>query len=290
MAANELRETADRIQSILDDSVASGDAKRVAAVEEVVRGLSSLYGAGLRRILEITNETCEQPEALLKALGRDELISSLLVLHELHPVDVRTRIENGLARVRPYLASHGGDVEVLDIDTESGVVHMRLNGSCDGCPSSAETLRYAVETAVKAAAPEIGSLEVEGLRGPQYAEEDLIPLETVTRPEAPADWLAIPAPALGDGHGVLLNLDSQVIVAVRLAGRFYAYRNQCPSCGAEIEEVMISEDALVCPSCSTAFDIQAAGRRRGDDGLPLTPIPLLEEQGSLRVAVGGVAV
>ena len=62
--------------------------------------------------------------------------------------------------MRPYLGSHGGDVELLDV-TADGVVRLRMLGSCDGCPSSAVTLKLAVEGAIEAAAPEITAIEVE---------------------------------------------------------------------------------------------------------------------------------
>ena len=57
--------------------------------------------------------------------------------------------------MRPFLAQHGGDVELLDIDADAGAVLLRLLGSCDGCPSSAVTLQSAVERAIVEAAPEI---------------------------------------------------------------------------------------------------------------------------------------
>ena len=58
------------------------------------------------------------------------------------------RVEGALATVRPLLAAHGGDVELLGIDDEAGAVQLRLLGSCDGCPSSAVTLQTAVEGAI----------------------------------------------------------------------------------------------------------------------------------------------
>jgi Fe-S cluster biogenesis protein NfuA len=66
-----------------------------------------------------------------------------------------------LESVRPFLAQHGGDVELLGIDDELGAVKLRLLGSCDGCPSSASTLQGAVETAIVDAAPEITRIVVE---------------------------------------------------------------------------------------------------------------------------------
>jgi Fe-S cluster biogenesis protein NfuA len=79
----------------------------------------------------------------------------------LHPQTLDNRVEGALVSVRPFLAQHGGDVELLGLDEELGAVKLRLLGSCDGCPSSASTLRGAVEVAIVEAAPEIVRIVVE---------------------------------------------------------------------------------------------------------------------------------
>ena len=63
-----------------------------------------------------------------------------------------------LETVKPTLAQHGGGVEFLGID--EGVVRLRLEGNCNGCPSSSQTLRNLVETALDEVAPDRAGLEV----------------------------------------------------------------------------------------------------------------------------------
>ena len=92
-------------------------------------------------------------------LASDDLVASLLLVHGLHPHDVTTRVHRALEGVRPYLASHDGDVELLAV-TGDGAVHLRLLGSCEGCPSSSVTMELAVKDAIAAAAPEVTSIEV----------------------------------------------------------------------------------------------------------------------------------
>ena len=70
------------------------------------------------------------------------------------------RVEQALERVRPYLASHAGGVMLVGIDDER-VAHVRLEGSCDGCGSSAATVRELIERAIQEAAPEIARVDVE---------------------------------------------------------------------------------------------------------------------------------
>ena len=88
-------------------------------------------------------------------------MASLLLVQGLHPESIDNRVEAALVSVRPFLAQHGGDVELLGIDDERGAVKLRLLGSCDGCPSSASTLQGAVEAAIIEAAPEIVQIVVE---------------------------------------------------------------------------------------------------------------------------------
>jgi Fe-S cluster biogenesis protein NfuA len=117
---------------------------------EVASALLDLYGEGLRRIV------ARAPAA---DLADDELVSHLLLLHDLHPVPVEERVRAALAEVRPYLDSHGGDVELLGVD--AGVARLRLNGSCSGCPSSTITLKLAIEEAIHKAAPDVDRVVAE---------------------------------------------------------------------------------------------------------------------------------
>jgi Fe-S cluster biogenesis protein NfuA len=113
------------------------------------------------------------------------MIASLLIVHGLHPDDVRSRIERSLAGVRPFLAQHGGDVQLLDIDADAGAVLLQLLGSCDGCPSSAVTLQSAVERAIREAAPEIVIIDVVPPTEPAAASttpQPAIPVALVAKP------------------------------------------------------------------------------------------------------------
>ena len=156
---SDLGATGERIDALLTASATGGVVARERA-EELVRLVTDLYGAGLERVMEILHEAGRLDDDLLAALAGDELVSGLLIVHGLHPYGVDQRVEEALESVRPYLGSHGGDVELLEV-TESGTVRLRLLGSCDGCPSSSVTLNLAVEGAIKSAAPEVISIEVE---------------------------------------------------------------------------------------------------------------------------------
>ncbi len=156
----QLRRAGDRIEALLGELAAAGPAVRGKA-EELVQSLMRLYGAGLERILTVLDDAGPAAIPVFARLAEDELVASLLVLHDLHPLDLETRVARALDHVRPYLGSHGGGVELLGV--VDGVVRLRLEGSCDGCPSSAVTMKLAIERAIEEAAPEIAGIEVEGL-------------------------------------------------------------------------------------------------------------------------------
>jgi Fe-S cluster biogenesis protein NfuA len=153
----DLRTIGDRIEQRLDELRAVADPRLYDRAEELLRLVTELYGAGLARVVELVGDV--EPN-LVDRLVDDELVASLLVVHGLHPDGLTARIERSLESVRPFLAQHGGDVELLDIDADAGAVLLRLLGSCDGCPSSAVTLQSAVERAIVEAAPEIVIIDV----------------------------------------------------------------------------------------------------------------------------------
>ena len=180
--ARDLRAVGARNAELLGQHRSAGDPRTAETAEEVVRLVVELYGAGLERTVELAG-----PE-VLERLVDDELVASLLVLHGLHPKDTETRVVEALDQVRPYLGSHAGGVELLGIDP-GGVVHLRLEGSCDGCPSSVQTVKLAIERAIEEAAPEVAGVEVENLtreRAPQLLQ--IQPLYTEC---------AVPAAAVG---------------------------------------------------------------------------------------------
>src|SRR6201992_280438 len=102
------RSAGDRIQTLLD-SCAAGGAAAYERAQQLVREVVGLYGAGLDRIMQLGG-----PD-LRERLATDDLVASLLLVHGLHPHDVHRRVSDALDSVRPYLGSHGGDVDLLAI-------------------------------------------------------------------------------------------------------------------------------------------------------------------------------
>ena len=299
------RACGERIEQLLEASAAAGPLARERA-EELVRCVVDLYGAGLQRVLEIAHAEGALTGPVLDGLAADELVASLLLVHGLHPYPLAERVARALDGVRPYLGSHGGDVELLGID-EAGTVQLRMLGSCDGCPSSAATLTLAVRGAIEAAAPEVTGVQVQ--EQPRAAS-GVIPPESLRArlpdPAAPAGagtgagtdagapaWVPLGELAAGPEAGVRAGTVAGVAVVVcRIGEDLFAYRDGCPGCGAALGAAVLGRVlaapagtvALSCPACRRHFDVRRAGR--GIDGAEhLAPLPVLRRPGGWQVAL-----
>jgi Fe-S cluster biogenesis protein NfuA len=150
-----------RIEELINALNAARDATVSAQARELVQALLELHGAGFERAFELIHDAPVTGQALIDRLAEDPLVSNLLLLHGLHPLDLETRVRRALESVKPRLGLHGGDVDLIGV-TLDGVVKLRLEGNCHGCPSSRVTLKTSIEEAIYMAAPDVMSLEVEG--------------------------------------------------------------------------------------------------------------------------------
>ncbi|PZS11078.1 MAG: hypothetical protein DLM64_07395 [Solirubrobacterales bacterium] len=281
-----------RVERLLGEleSLADPAARDVAL--ETVQAVLELYGASLERIVEQVGKDCTT------ALAADELVEHVLLLHGLHPVSIEERVSAALDGVRPYLGSHGGDVELLGV--ADGVATVRMRGSCEGCPASAMTLKLAIEDAVLKAAPDVERVEAEDEAAEPAAPSasPLLQIE-VMGPAAPeAAWApAGSLPQLLAGGLLLKEIAGERVLFLRLQdGTPYAYLPECPGCrgsvaGGSLESAGLVGAELTCPHCRHRYDVVRAGRCLDAPELHLEPVPLLvDEAGLVRVAVQAPAL
>jgi Fe-S cluster biogenesis protein NfuA len=150
----------ERVEALLSELRSQAGPQVAATAEELVSCLVELYGAGLARITEIVGEDESGPK-LMDKLVADPLVESLLLVHDLHPLDTSARVRRAVEEVLPQLGSHAGNVEYLGLD-EAGVLRLRLEQS--GC--SADTVRDLIEKAVAGAAPEAAGVAIEMAQPP----------------------------------------------------------------------------------------------------------------------------
>jgi Fe-S cluster biogenesis protein NfuA len=171
-----------QLEGLLRDVDSIPDAAARTKTGQVIQGLMEFHGAGLSTILRHLADAGAAGQSILDALARDDLVGSLLLLYDLHPLDLEARVGLALDKVRPYLASHGGSVSLLRV-TQDGEVHLRMEGSCHGCPSSAATLKSTIEEAIVEKAPDVTAIRVEGDTASHASggANGFVPVENLTR-------------------------------------------------------------------------------------------------------------
>jgi nitrite reductase/ring-hydroxylating ferredoxin subunit len=175
-------------------------------------------------------------------------------------------------------------VELLSL--EEGVVRLRMEGSCSGCPSSTATLKLAIEDAIQKSAPDVAAIEAEGV-----VEEKprLLQLEVSEAVRPQRAWSQVAVPALASGESALEQVDGEAVLFLKLMESLYAYRPDCPACGESLEDGAVEAGCITCPGCGRRFDVRRAGRSPDDAELQLEPLPLLDDgdgDGAMKVALG----
>jgi Fe-S cluster biogenesis protein NfuA len=159
-AGHDAQRAGERVEALLAELASHAGPQVAATAEELVSCLVELYGAGLGEIVRIIGEDPEGGPRLMAALVADPLVESLLLLHDLHPLDVGTRVRQAIEEVTPKLGSHAGQVEFLGVD-DRGVIRLRLERSGHGCQSSSAAVQAAIQQSVAAAAPEAAGVEID---------------------------------------------------------------------------------------------------------------------------------
>jgi Fe-S cluster biogenesis protein NfuA/nitrite reductase/ring-hydroxylating ferredoxin subunit len=256
----------ERVQRLSAELERVQDPHARGVAEQLIGAVLELHGEGLERMLEALDDDTR------RRLSDDGVVASLLLIHDLYPVPLEERVQHALDEVRPYMESHGGDVELLGID--DGVARLRLKGSCDGCAASSSTLELAVEKALEESAPDLLGMEVEGAvpAGPPVSGTALPML---------SDWVTLDGVEdLAVGQVRETRVGEERLVVANVEGSLLAYRDACVSCGGAFEDAALSEGVLACPSCGRRYFLPRAGRSLDDERLQLEPVPLLEEKGA----------
>jgi Fe-S cluster biogenesis protein NfuA/nitrite reductase/ring-hydroxylating ferredoxin subunit len=267
-----------RIQQLLEqiESVPSPSTREL--IHEFMEATLGFYGQGLARILQVASESGPDGQKVFQHLIKDKVVRGLLLIHDLHPSNLETRLLDALEEVRPYLQSHGGNVELISLTGQAAT--LRLQGTCKSCASSAVTLELAIRHAIEEACPDLAGFEVEG--GPEGQEA---PGTLDQLPEGKPNWIAVEnAEHLEDGAWMPVRVAGKRLLVCKVNGNLYAYRNNCPICNVPFDAGALEAGLLRCP-LGHRFDVQRAGHCAEMPTAHLDPFPLLSQEGVVRVAL-----
>ena len=156
----DFREDIERIGGLVQEIESIADPAVRAATKNLVQSLMDLHGAALETALDIVAQAGEPGMSIIDRLGRDSLVSSVLILYGLHPEDIETRVTKAIDRVRPQLRKQGCEVELLSVT--DGAVRLRVETGSHTCGSTAKTVQATLEGAMYDAAPDMSSLVIGG--------------------------------------------------------------------------------------------------------------------------------
>jgi Fe-S cluster biogenesis protein NfuA len=294
-----------RVEELLGSLRSGGFGAAAEAAEELVGLLVELYGDGLAAMVAVLADSGPAGADILARMADDPQVEGLFLLHDLHPLDVDARIQRALDRVRPYLGSHAGGVEYLGVT--DGVARLRLEGSCNGCPSSTVTVELAITTAITDAAPEVDDVVVEGMtappepgllqigRRPPDTELAGTGLLAPASPAAPAqaagtNWVTLPGLGPPSSRPVITAAGGASVLLCSVRGTLYAYLDACAACGSSLAEGELNREELTCPGCGGRYNVRLAGRGIDDPAAHLDPLPLMSDSQGVRVAVPEAAI
>lgn len=172
----EFTRRSDRIEELVHRIEGTGDPAMRAIAQELLQAVIELHGVALERMLDAVADL-PSGEAALRRIAEDDLVSNVLSLHNLHPIAVEERVIAAVENTKPYLRSHGGNVEFVSID-EDKTVHVHLQGTCGSCSSSADTMKVHVEQAIVDAAPEIANVIAESMPSANASASEFVILQT----------------------------------------------------------------------------------------------------------------
>lgn len=265
---------------------------RARRVDDAIAAAQRLEGPAREAALELQGAVedfhREALVAVVRALRADprgkellfELVDApavhaVLALHGIIRPGIQARAAAALDAVRPYLQSHGGDVELVDI--VDGRARVRLHGACNGCSMSAVTLRDGVEEALVNGVEEITGIEV--LDDEPTAA--FIPLGSVGRKES--GWVVGPeADAVPVGGMLRVDIDDDSFIVTNIENRLAVFRNECVHQGMTLDGGMIDDGVLVCPWHGFRYEA-STGECLSAPGAQLPQIPLRIDGGRIYI-------
>lgn len=250
-----------------------------AAVAELGTLVETLEREGDERallLLELVDAIHRPALAHIVAGDLDHpLAQTLMAMYDLADVEPEILVEEALDEVRPYIESHGGQVELLEVD--GGAVHLKLGGACDGCAGSAMTLTRGIEQALREHFPGFTRIVAHA------PEPELLQIELMHRPVF-ADVGALTG--LPPGELKVVDADGVAVLLANVDGDVYALRDGCPVDGRTLAGGRLAGSVVVCPWHNCAYDARS-GRRADDEpgAAGLAVVPIAVQDGALKVAV-----
>jgi len=218
------------------------------------RAIETLNAEALRRLVAALKR---DPAALaaMKSAVTDEVVYAVLRRHGIIKPSLTERVEAALESIRPMLASHGGDVELVSISPPA--LEVRFLGSCDGCPASMLTFHAGVKKAVEDACPEITEiLQVKGAASSSNGES--VRFVSPFAMTSSGAWLfAAKLSDIPEAGIKALSLDGEKVMLSRRGSIVTCFQNACAHLGMTLDDGAIENGIITCPWHGFRYDLMS---------------------------------
>lgn len=213
--------------------------------------IEALHGEALKRLVGALKSDAAAASAMKQAAA-DETVYAVLRRHNIIKPSVAERVENALAGVRPMLASHGGDVELVNVAPPT--IEVRFTGACDGCAASALTFHAGVKKAVEDACPDITEIiQVKGYAGAtSQAKNFTSPFALDTG----GDWFAAARlDEIPEGGVRAMPIKGEKLLLFRRGSIVSCFQNACAHLGFPLHDGEIEDGIIACPHHGFRYDL-----------------------------------
>ncbi len=273
LAENDLDTLAQRVDQAFNEVNKLDGPERAKAID-LKRAIEEFHKVGITKIVQHLKADPRGKELLFELVDEPS-VYALFAMHGIVRADVTTQVVRVLEMVRPYMQSHGGDVELVKVEGE--IAFVRLQGACNGCSMAAVTLRNGVEEALTTQVPQITKVEVL----PNEPGAGMISLHTIPVNGQQSGWVKGPAVAdIEMGRPYAFTADETDILIINIDNQFYAYRNQCSHQGLPLDSGLLDAESceLTCPWHGFKYDV-TSGECLTAPQAQLEPFPLRIEDG-----------
>ena len=234
----------------LETIVATWDETQRAVLEAYRRAIEALNGEAIRRLVRAL-KTDPAALAAMKGALADEVVYAVLRRHDIIRASLNERIETALQNVRPMLASHGGDVELVRIALPG--IEVRFTGACDGCPASQLTFHAGVKKAVQDACPEITEIrQAKGRGGGESGVNFISPFAI----GAKGNWMfAATLSDIPEGGVRAMELGGEQVLLSRNGPVVTCFQNACAHLGFALDDGEVENGTITCMHHGFQYDL-----------------------------------
>lgn len=217
------------------------------------RAIDDLNAEAFRRLIKTLN-ACPETATLLRDAVADELVYAVLRRHEILKPSLYERVQSALDTIRPTLASHGGNVELVAV--EPPVAEIRFLGACDGCPASSLTFYAGVKQAIVDHVPQITDIrQVKGLS----QETQVINFTSPFANNREGNWIpALSLDAIAEGETQSVVVAGHPVLISRFPGnKLTCYENACAHMGMPMDGGEIADGYITCPHHGFTYSLES---------------------------------